>query len=457
MENGSFSMVFVDIPDMPDFFRNVWEAFYGWIETLDNYPLSLEVVLGLVGLIILLFFSAVISGSEVALFSITQNKFDSLQEKKKRAARYISRLLTRPRQLLATVILANSFINIGFIIGGTVLAESVFDFSEFPAIGFGIEVVTIMLLLLLFGEFIPKVYASYFYEWVAGKTAYPITVMERILRPFSGILVNSSVFFREDISQKEGSISIDDLSQAFDIAGNPAKSDKEILQGIAKFGNIEAQEIMKPRVDVIALDVSYYYSNVISVIVNNSHSRLPVYKETFDNIQGILYIKDLLPYLDADKDMEWPYLLHEPYFVPGNKKIDDLLEEFQQMKIHMAVVVDEYGGTNGIVTLEDILEEIMGEISDESDAEEEVVYTKLDSNNYIFEGKTLLNDVYKILDIDEHTFDDIRGEAETLAGMILEMRGEIPQEKEKLKYKNFLFTVDEVNQRRIKNVRVTFE
>lgn len=421
-----------------------------------TFHFSFGVIIGFIVMILLLIASAFISGSEVAFFSLTPSNINSLKEKVSRTNNLILKLLNTPERLLATILIANNFVNVGIIILSTFVTISFVDFSYSPAIRFILQVIIITFLILLFGEIIPKIYATQYAMRFASFMAYPLFFLEKVFRPISSFLIYSTKIVNKKFSQAKQNISIDDLSQALDLTSDEIKEDKKILKGIVKFGNINVKEIMKSRVDIVAIDVKTTrdFSEFLSVIIESGYSRIPVYFETFDNIKGILYIKDLLPYINKDDTFRWQSLIRAPYFVPETKKINDLLEEFQSKKIHLAIVIDEYGGTSGIVTLEDILEEIVGEINDEFD-DKQVKYSKLDDKNYIFEGKTLLNDFYKIIQSDDNIFDDIKGDSDTLAGLILEIKGEIPKIYEKITYKNFIFKIESVDKRRIRRIKVT--
>ena len=421
-----------------------------------TFHFSYGVIIGFIVMILLLIASAFISGSEVAFFSLTPSNINSLKEKVSRTNNLILKLLNTPERLLATILIANNFVNVGIIILSTFVTISFVDFSYSPAIRFILQVIIITFLILLFGEIIPKIYATQYAMRFASFMAYPLFFLEKIFRPISSFLIYSTKIVNKKFSQAKQNISIDDLSQALDLTSDEIKEDRKILKGIVKFGNINVKEIMKSRVDIVAIDVKTTrdFSELLSVIIESGYSRIPVYFETFDNIKGIIYIKDLLPYIHKNNFFKWQSLIRAPYFVPETKKINDLLEEFQSKKIHLAIVIDEYGGTSGIVTLEDILEEIVGEINDEFD-DKQVKYSKLDDKNYIFEGKTLLNDFYKIIQSDDNIFDDIKGDSDTLAGLILEIKGEIPKIYEKITYKNFVFKIESVDKRRIRRIKIT--
>lgn len=402
-------------------------------------------------MILLLFFSALISGSEVAFFSLSPRQVTQLHEKKSNNNSRILRLLGIPERLLATILIANNFVNVGIVILSSFITTGLLDFSSAPTLGFFVQVIVITFLLLLFGEIIPKVYATQYAVRFASSMASPLILLEKIFHPFASILIRSTSIVNRRISPKQN-ISMNDLSQALELTTDESTQEKEILEGIVKFGNINVEEIMQSRVDSVAIDIHVTFSKLKAVIIESGYSRIPVYEKTFDNIRGILYVKDLLPHVHKPNTFRWQTLIRPPYYVPETKKINDLLEEFQTKKMHMAIVIDEYGGTSGLVTLEDILEEIVGDISDEMD-EERITYTLEPDGSYLFEGKTLLNDFFKIVEADEKAFESIKGDAETLAGLILEIKGAIPKKKEEFKFKNYTFTIEAVDKRRIKKIR----
>jgi len=358
-----------------------------------------------------------------------------------------------PECLLATILVVNNFINIGIVILSAFITNSIIDFSNIPTLGFIFQIIIITFLLLLFGEILPKIYATHYAVQFATNMAYPLFYLEKIFKPISSILIYSTSIVNKRFARKKQNISMDDLSKAMELPSTTIMEDEKILKGIAKFRNIDVKEIMKSRLDVVSIDMKTKFSKLLPQIIESGYSRIPIYSGSFDNIMGILYIKDLLPHLNKNDTFKWQSLIRSPYFVPETKKINDLLEEFQLKKIHLAMVVDEYGGTHGIITLEDILEEIVGEITDESD-EDEPTYVRLDESNYVFEGKTLLNDFYKIINTSDNIFNEIKGEADTLAGLILELKGKIPGKDDIIRYKNFSFKIDSVDFRRIKRIRV---
>ena len=315
------------------------------------------------------------------------------------------------------------------------------------------NVIVITFLLLFFGEVMPKVYASGNRISITMLMAYPLSGLKKVFKPITSLLVFSSSFVKKRTLTRRSNISMDDLSDALELTSDYFDEDEKILKGIVNFGNTNVSAIMCSRIDVTAIDIKWGFDKIIPVIIDSGFSRIPVYSGSFDMVKGILYAKDVLPYTNNPTNFKWQALLRPPYFVPETKKINDLLKEFQTKKIHMAVVIDEYGGTSGIVTLEDILEEIVGEITDESD-EDQVLFRKLDEKTYIFEAKILLNDFCKVMNIDEDLFEDVRGESETLAGLILEITGEIPQKDKVIKYENFIFRIESADRRRIKEIRV---
>lgn len=417
------------------------------------------VIIGIVAIFVLLIGSALMSGAEVAFFSLGPNQLHELRSKEDKAGKAVLNLLEMPKRLLATILISNNFINIGIVIISTFIVESLINFDEVKYwVAFLIQVVVVTALILLLGEIMPKVYATRQNLRFARFIAPAMKVLITLFYPLSIFLVKSTNLIDKRISRRSYNVSIDEISDAIELTtreGTP-EDEKKILQGIAKFGDIEVKEIMKSRVDVTAVDISIGFKELMNIIIDAGYSRIPVYEDTFDHVEGILYIKDLLPYLGEPDDFDWKKLLRDALFIPENKRINDLMQEFQQKKIHMAVVVDEYGGTSGIVTLEDVIEEIIGEISDELDEPlSEFEFTKLDDLNYIFEGKTSLNDLIKILDLEDDVFDKVRGDADSLAGLILELMQKMPERNESVSYEQFTFTIKAVDKRRIKRVMVT--
>ena len=410
----------------------------------------------LVLLVILLMISAFVSGAEVAFFSLTPSDFAVLEKKKSAADESVLDLLNRPKSLLATILITNNFINILIVLISTLLVDMLFDFSTNVVLDFLVKILGITFLLLLFGEVLPKVYANRNALSFSRKLAQPLLIMSKLVRPLAKFLIGTTSLLEKQLKPTGSNLSVEDLTTALEITSDDERSedDQRLLEGIVKFGSIEVRQIMKPRMDLVAMNTEDSYEHVLKVILDNGYSRLPVYEENLDQVKGVLYIKDLLKHLNAPDDFKWVNLIRDPFFVPENKKIDDLLKEFQERKIHMAVVVDEYGGTSGLVTLEDVLEEIVGDISDEFD-DEDIIYSKLDDANYIFEGKTPLNDFYRILEIEGSSIDEIRGDADTLAGFILEISGKFPTKNEEIDFENFRFKVEGIDHRRIKRIKVT--
>jgi len=398
--------------------------------------------------------SALISASEVAFFSLEPKTLQELDESDKKQHKNVLRLLKNPQKLLATILIGNNFVNVAIILLLTYATSTVLNFDDAPALGFIFQTIVITFLLLLAGEITPKVYATHFSLKVAIFTAPFLIIIQALLQPFVNLLVGSTSRVNTKLAKHTRSnISIDELSQALELTSRTSDEDTEILEGIIKFGNIHVIDIMTSRVDIVDVDIKTSYKKLLDIIIKCGYSRLPVYSGTHDNLKGILYSKDLLPHLDKPDTFRWQTLIRPAYYVPETKKIDDLLSEFQKNKVHLAIVVDEYGGTSGLVTLEDILEEIVGDISDEYD-EEEQLYTKIDNHTFIFEAKIQLNDFFKIEEIEENDFSKISGEVETLAGLILELKGEIPRKNERIDYGKYVFEIQAVDNRRIKKVKL---
>lgn len=417
-------------------------------------PITIGILAEIFLIISLLFFSALISGAEVAYFSLSPANLQSLNSRKSSSARLVLKHIENAEKLLATILIANNFVNVAIIILSTIFVNQLFDFSQSLMLGFIIQVLGITFLLLMFGEILPKIYANHNPVRFSVFMAIPIKGLMIIFHPASFFLIKSSTIVNRRISQKKDEISMMDLSHALDLASPSITEDKKILKGIVSFGTTYVTDIMHPRIDVVAVDINTPLSKVISIIVESGHSRIPVYSNTFDDVKGILYVKDLLPHINKGDMFKWQTLLRVPYFVPETKRINDLLKEFQQSRIHMSIVVDEYGGTAGIVTLEDILEEIVGEIIDEFDLDKST-FTKINENQYLFDGKTPLNDFYKIMKVSDQIFDDVKGDADTLAGLILELKGEIPEKNWVIKCKSFDFMIESADRRRIKKIIVT--
>lgn len=427
------------------------------ISILDHVPIF--TILNVLVLLVLLGLSALVSGAEVAFFSLTPSDLERAKESQNKSDVQVLGLLEKPKELLATILISNNFINVGIVILSTYLSSHVFNLDVSGLFGFIIQVVLITFMILLFGEVIPKVYANLNALKFANLMAGPITVLESIFRVLSIPLLKSTKFIEDKLQKNKGTISVSHLEHALELASDDgsSKEEQKILEGIVSFGNTDTKQVMCPRIDMFALSANEKFQNVISELLTQGYSRIPVYKTNIDNISGILYIKDLLPYINEGNKFNWARLIKPVFFVPENKKIDDLLNDFQEKKIHMAIVVDEYGGTSGLVTLEDIIEEIVGEINDEFDIDE-LSYSKIDNNNYVFEGKTSLKDFYRVIDIeDESVFENEKGESDTLAGFILEIAGGFPVKGEVITFNNYDFKIEAVDRKRIKQVKVTLK
>jgi len=430
--------------------------------------LSVGLIVAILFLMLLLICSALVSGSEVAFFSLNPTQRKVLEDDGGKAAIITLDLLHKSKELLATILISNNFINVAIILLSSLISGAIFKFSDTVFLGitvpsswvaFAIDVVGITFLILLFGEVIPKVYASRHPLRLAKLMAYPIMVSYRFFNQMQlvPLLVRSSAFLDRKIKKRSNGISVDELSHALEITNKNEipEEDHKILKGIVKFGNTDVRQIMTPRIDVKGFDLETPYEELLSDVLESGYSRIPIYQEEFDNVKGVLYLKDLLPYLKKTAEgFNWQSLIREPFFVPEKKKIDDLLNEFRERKMHMAIVVDEYGGAQGIVTLEDVIEEIVGDISDEFD-DEDLVYSRLDDKNVVFEGKTALNDVYRVLSIEGDSLEELKGESDTLAGLVLEHAGRIPKKNEKLKIAGYSFTIEAADKKRIKRVKVT--
>lgn len=403
---------------------------------------------------ILLIFSGYASGSEIAFFSLSPNDLNDLDEEKNHSDQQIIQLREDSERTLATILITNNLVNVTIIMLCNYFFDHVIDFGVAYWLQFVVITVLLTFLLLLFGEIMPKVYAAQHALAFCRFSAGGILRLSKLFRPLSAVLLRSVMLAGKVVQKESHVLSVDDLEQALELTDeNELKEEKDMLEGIVRFGDETAKEVMTSRQDVVDLDFRSTFPDVLKCIVENNYSRIPVYQGSIDNIRGILYIKDLLPHLSKPATFRWQSLIRPPYFVPETKKIDDLLRDFQENKVHIAIVVDEFGGTSGIITLEDILEEIVGEINDEYD-EEEKNYTRINANTYIFEGKTLLSDFYKILDLDDETFEEVEGDADSLAGLLLEIKGDFPELNEKIDYRNFTFVVTELDGHRISKIKV---
>jgi len=432
----------------------IYSSFWGITVHYLTTPALLSAIVSLTVCIVLLALSALISASEVAFFSIDPQAMNELEESERKTDKNILKLLQSPQRLLATILIGNNFVNVAVILLLTHVTTSILNFDNVPFLGFIFQAIFITFILLLFGEIMPKVYATQYAKKSALKAVPVITALGKMVGPLVSVLVNStSVVNRRLARHTRSNISMDELSHALELTSNSKDEDTEILEGIIKFGNIQVIDIMTSRLDMIVVDIKTNYKQLLDIIIKSGYSRIPVYGENRDNIKGLLYSKDLLPHLDKPANFRWQTLVRQAYFVPETKMIDDLLNEFQSNKVHLALVVDEYGGISGLITLEDILEEIVGDISDEYDTEEQL-FTKIDNHTFIFEAKILLNDFFKIAEIEEDDFVKVTDEVETLAGLILEIKGDIPAKNERIGYGRYVFEIVAVDNRRIKKVKL---
>ena len=430
------------------------------LNSLDQVQLltpSVEAIIAGVLALLLLVVSGFASGSEIAIFSLSPNDVSELEEGKIDTDRKIIELREDSERTLATILITNNLVNVTIIMLCNYFFAHVVDFGRAYWLQFLCITILLTFLLLLFGEIMPKVYSAHKPVDFCRKVVGPIYFCRKIFYPFASILIHSGILAEKVVQKENHVLSVDDLEQALELTDNDEiKEEKKILESIVRFGDETAKEVMTSRQDVTVLDMQSSFPDVLKCIVENNYSRIPVYQDSIDNVRGILYIKDLLPHLGKPSTFRWQSLIRPPYFVPETKKIDDLLREFQNHKVHIAIVVDEFGGTSGIVTLEDILEEIVGEINDEYD-EDEKTFVRLNKNTYIFEGKTLLSDFYKTLNIDDEEFEDIVGDADTLAGLLLEIKGEFPKINEKIVHDKYTFQVLEMDERRIMKVKVIYQ
>lgn len=416
-------------------------------------PISPSILISILLAFFLILLSGFASASEIAFFSLSPADLEAMDPDKSPLDMLVQKLRDDSERTLATILITNNLVNVTIIMLCNYILINLLTFSA-EWLQFLCVTILLTFLLLLFGEIIPKVYGNTNPLAFCRKAVKGLMFFRKLFWPIETILLKSGAFAEKVLQKENRQLSIDDLEQALELTDkSDIKDEQSMLQGIIRFGDETAKEVMTSRQDIIDLDIRCSYEDVLKCIVDNNYSRIPVYQDNKDNIRGVLYIKDLLPHLSKPANFRWQSLIRPPYFVPETKKIDDLLREFQENKVHIAIVVDEFGGTSGIVTLEDILEEIVGEINDEYD-EEEHNYTKLDANSYIFEGKTLLNDFTKILNLPDDEFDDVEGDADSLAGLLLEIKGDFPAVHEILKYKRYTFEVLEIDERRISKVKV---
>ena len=416
---------------------------------------SFGAIVALILACILLIFSGFASGSEIAFFSLSPVDLNELDEEHNKSDRIIRQLRDDSERTLATILITNNLVNVTIIMLSNYFFAQVFDFGAAYWVEFIVITVLLTFLLLLFGEIMPKVYCGQHALKMCRSFASPIRFLSKLFRPLSSVLISSGVLAGKVVQKESRVLSVDDLEQALELTDKEEiKDEQNMLEGIVRFGDETAKEVMTSRQDIVDLDFRSTFPEVIKCIVENNYSRIPVYQESIDHVRGILYIKDLLPHLSKPATFRWQSLIRPPYFVPETKKIDDLLRDFQENKVHIAIVVDEFGGTSGLVTLEDILEEIVGEINDEYD-DEEKNYVRLNANTYIFEGKTLLSDFYKILKLDDDIFEEVEGDADTLAGLLLELKGDFPKKHERIEYGSFKFEIVELDGHRISKIKVT--
>jgi gliding motility-associated protein GldE len=424
-----------------------------FLSSLDGLDIFKIVFFG-----ILLLCSALISGAEVALFSLSQTEVNEAEEATSARLRLVAKLLRKPRKLLGTILVANNFINIATVLLFASISDKFFTGITTEWLRLTIEIGVVTFLILLFGEILPKIYASRNKHKFSAMMAYPLNILDKIFAPISMPMSFVSGLIQNKLGKRRSNLSVDQLSRALELTSEDetTKEEQKILQGIVSFGNTDTKQVMQPRMDVFALKEDMTFETVLREITKNGYSRIPVYKDSLDEISGVLYVKDLIPHIDA-KDYKWTTLLRDAYFVPENKKLDDLLREFQEKKIHLAIVVDEYGGTSGLVSLEDVIEEIVGDISDEFD-DEDVHYSKIDDRNYVFEGKTNLKDFYKIIGLEDNSeFESHKGESETIAGFVLEIFRGFPKVRDKINFGKYTFTVEVIDNKRLKQVKVTLK
>lgn len=419
--------------------------------------IDFDIILGFLVIFTLLFCSALVSAAEVAFFSLTPTDLDEVSQENPVKAKIIISLIEKPKKLLATLLVANNAINMGIVILFSSIAHPLFESIASPILKFVIEVIVVTFLILLFGEVLPKIYANRNNIKFAQFFALPLSLLDKLLTPISVPMRSMTLYLHEKLGKQKSNFSVDQLSQALELTSSEGSSleEQKILEGIVSFGNTDTKQVMSPRIDIFALEIDESFSDIMSKITEKGFSRIPVYRANVDKIEGVLFVKDLIPYINK-KDFNWNSLIREPFFVPENKKLDNLLKDFQNMKSHLAIVVDEYGGTSGLVSLEDVIEEIVGDISDEFD-DINLNYSQIDDKNFIFEGKINLKDFYRIIDVDEDIYEDRKGEAETLAGFLLEILGNFPKKGQKINFEKCRFIIESVDNKRIKQIKVTLE
>lgn len=422
---------------------------------ISQLPISFYLING-IGLIVLLSISGLVSGSEVAFFSLTHEQVQNANVSTERNDQFISSLIRNPKRLLANILILNNLVNIFIVTISTYATWTLVGSKDAGGAVIIILTVSVTILIIFVGEIVPKVYAGHNGLSFARMTAPMLFFSDKLLRPISWSLMAISNIIENRIEKKGYNLSVEEINQALEITAEQEVSveEKGMLKGIVNFSTLSVKQIMKSRIDITAIEVESDFHELMDKINKTGYSRIPIYNETIDKIEGILYIKDLLPHLDRDEEFKWQTLLRPVYFVPESKKIDDLFRDFQEKQVHMAVVVDEYGGTSGLITLEDVIEEIVGEINDEFDEDSDIAFNKLDPNTFVFEGKTSLNDFCKITGVNADEFDKVKGDSESLGGLLLELNSKLPSAGEKISFSQFLFTVVAVDQKRIKRVRV---
>lgn len=417
-------------------------------------PFTFTAAFSLLLSILLLILSGLISASEVGFFSISPEKLHQLEDSDDKLDKNILKILETPQKLLAGILIGNNFVNVAIILILSYATNQLVDFSAAPLVGFVFQTIIITFILLLFGEITPKIFATHHPLRTARFTSGLQHILQSVFKPIIKLLINSTSFVNKRlVKHNRTNISMDDLSHALELTSDKNEDDNEILEGIIKFGNIQVVDIMTSRVDIFMVDIKSNFSNLLETIIKAGYSRVPVYSVNKDTIKGILYSKDLLPHLDKPSTFRWQSLIRQAYYVPETKMIDDLLSEFQKNRVHLAIVVDEYGGTSGLITLEDILEEIVGDINDEYD-EEETLFTKIDNHTFVFDAKILLNDFFKLDEINPEDFSKVSEDVESLAGLILEIKGEIPSKGERIDFDKYVFEIIAVDNRRIQKVKL---
>lgn len=427
---------------------------YHLLAQISSISWSYLLINGIV-FILLLVSSALVSGSEVAFFSLTNEDLGEIAEENTDRGKKVIELVSSPKNLLSTILILNNLINIGIVTLTTFVSWAIFGMNATGIVVIVIQTIGVTFAIVFFGEIVPKVYANKAKVAFSMIMAPSISFFSTVLKPISMFLMAFSNFLEKKIEKRGYSLSVDELNQALELTTEDTPSEeKEILRGIVNFGTLTVKQVMQSRMDITAVDVEMDFHELMDKINKSGYSRIPVYEETIDNIQGILYIKDLLPYIENDEDFKWIELIRKSFFVPENKKVDSLLKDFQNKRVHMAIVVDEYGGTSGLVTLEDLIEEIIGEINDEFDDHDDVFFQEIDPSTFIFEGKVSLNDFSKKLEIDSQIFDHVKGESESLGGLLLELNSKLPKNGTKIQFEDFTFTVLAVDAKKIKKVKV---